>query len=162
MHQQFKQVLIRDWQPADRAAAFAVIKTVLNEYGLTCEPNGSDRDASAVETYYLARGGAFWVVEQQGQVVGTAGYHPIERGVNAVEIRKMYLLPAVRGQGLGRYLLQTLEHQIAQQGFQQIWLETATVLKQAVLLYEKSGYLAASGVATLRCDRVYIKHLPVS
>lgn len=162
MHQQFKQFLIRDWQPADRSAAFAVIQTVLSEYGLTCEPEGSDRDAHAVETYYLARGGAFWVVEQQGQVVGTAGYHPIDRGINAVEIRKMYLLPAVRGQGLGRYLLQALERQIAQQGFQRIWLETATVLQQAVLLYEKSGYLAADGVTTPRCDRVYVKHLTVS
>ncbi|HEY9736987.1 MAG TPA: GNAT family N-acetyltransferase [Trichocoleus sp.] len=161
MQQIFKTFLIRDWQPADREQAFAVIRTVLPEYGLTCEPDGSDQDAYAVETFYLQSGGEFWVVEQEGSIVGTAGYYPIERGEKAVEIRKMYLLPVVRGQGLGRHLLQALEQAIWQRGFEQIWIETASVLKEAVKLYEQSGYQPASGVETARCDRVYRKDLPL-
>jgi putative acetyltransferase len=58
---------------------------------------------------YLAVGGEFWVIEYQNKLVGTGGYYPIKRGENAVEIRKMYLLPSVRGLGLGKYLLQQLE-----------------------------------------------------
>lgn len=72
----------------------------------------------------------------------------------------MYLLPQARGQGLGRHLLSLLESAIQQRGFTDIWLETASVLKEAVGLYEASGYEAASGVETARCDRVYRKHLP--
>jgi putative acetyltransferase len=89
--------------------------------------------------------------------VGTGGYYPISRGEKAVEIRKMYLLPTVRGLGLGKFLLQHLEQAIAARGFQQIWIETASVLVEAVKLYESSGYQPATGVETARCDHVYVK-----
>ncbi|MBF2072318.1 MAG: GNAT family N-acetyltransferase [Synechococcales cyanobacterium C42_A2020_086] len=155
----YHNFLIRDWQPADRPMAAALIQSVLEEYRLSCEPEGADWDVMQVESAYWATGGEFWVVEQQGRLVGTGGYYPIARGQKAVEIRKMYLLPEVRGQGLGRFLLQTLEQQIAKRGFQQIWIETASVLKEAIKLYESSGYVPSTGVETARCDRVYVKHI---
>ncbi len=158
MEQTFKNFLIRDWQTKDRSHAAEVIRSVLAEYGLGWEPDGADIDVVEVEKHY--RQGAFWVVEHQGTVVGTAAYYPVPRGEQAVEIRKMYLRPQVRGLGLGRFLLQSLETHITEQGFQQIWVETASVLKEAVQLYEASGYEAATGVETLRCDRIYTKFLP--
>jgi putative acetyltransferase len=144
--------------------AAALIEQVLAEYGLGWEPDGADRDVLEVETHYLQVGGAFWVVERQtqtaeDQIVGTAAYYSTPRAPLAVEIRKMYLLPEVRGRGLGGFLLQALEKTIAQQGYREIWVETAAVLKEAVLLYERSGYLPATGVETARCDRVYRKLL---
>lgn len=157
MDTSFKSFLIRDWQPADRDEAAAVIGQVLTEYGLGWEPSGADIDVVQVETHY--QDGEFWVVEQNGTVVGTAAYYPIERGEQAVEIRKMYLLPAARGQGLGRFLLVQLERAIAARGFKEIWLETATVLKEAVRMYEKLGYLPETGVETSRCDKVYKKRI---
>jgi len=99
------------------------------------------------------------IIKHQNQIVGTAAYYPIHRGEKAVEIRKMYLLPSARGLGLGKYLLQQLEKAIASRGFQQIWIETASVLAEAVKLYESNGYQPATGVETARCDRVYVKNL---
>ena len=157
MHLPFKSFLIRDWQPADREAAAKLIGQVLTDYGLGWEPQGADSDVMQVEGHYQE--GEFWVVEQRGQIVGTAAYYPIERGEQAVEIRKMYLLPVARGQGLGRFLLGQLETAIAARGFKEIWLETATVLKEAVSLYESSGYLPETGVETTRCDKVYKKRI---
>ncbi len=151
---------IRPWEVADRQAVAEVIGTVLAEYGLGWEPEGADRDVLEIEKYYLETGGEFWtLLNGAGQVVGSAGYHPIARGEAAVEIRKMYLLKAHRGQGLGRYVLGQLEETIRSRGFQEIWIETAAALVEAVHLYENSGYLASSGVETLRCDRVYVKRL---
>jgi putative acetyltransferase len=155
----YRDFLIRNWQPADRQAAADLIASVLAEYNLCSEPEGADQDVWYVEDAYWAVGGEFWVVERENQLVGTAGYYPVVRGQNAVEIRKMYLIPAARGQGLGRYLLQTLEERIAQKGFDQIWVETASVLKEAVQLYERNGYHLTTGVETARCDRVYLKML---
>lgn len=154
-----KDFLIRAWTPSDREEAAAVIRNALAEYGLPWEPTGADRDVLEVETFYTAVGGEFWVIEQQGQLVGTGAYYPIQRGEKAVEIRKMYLSASVRGRGLGKYLLQQLENRIAQQGYQEIWIETASVLKEAVQLYERYGYQPATGVETKRCDRIYRKHL---
>lgn len=160
----YHDFLIRDWQPSDREVAAQLIAQVLSEYGLASgklaqEPGGADWDVLHVEEAYWATGGEFWVVEQEGTIVGTAGYYPIRRGINAVEIRKMYLLPQVRGKGLGRYLLHALEQAIATKNFAQIWIETASVLQEAVKLYESNGYQPSTGIETARCDRVYTKQL---
>lgn len=138
---QYRDFWIRDWQPIDREIAANLIFSVLTEYGLEGEPVGADTDVLRVEEAYWRSGGEFWVVERDGQIVGTAGYYPIDRAPKAVEIRKMYLLPAIRGQGLGRFLLKKLEEAIAAKGFEQIWIETASVLKEAVKLYESSSTL---------------------
>jgi putative acetyltransferase len=154
----YLNLTIRPWQPSDRQHIATVISTVLAEYGLGWEAEGADRDVLEIEQYYLATGGAFWTIcDQQGKVVGSAGYHPIARGNKAVEIRKMYILPAYRGQGLGKFVLQELEKAIAHQGWQEIWVETASVLAEAVKLYENNGYVLSTGVETARCDRVYFK-----
>lgn len=156
----FGNFQIRDWQPGDRAAAAAIIRTVLTEYGLPWEPTGADRDVLAVEECYQAAGGEFWVVVQGDRLVGTGAYYPIQRGDRAIEIRKMYLLPTARGQGLGRWLLRQLEQAAADRGFQTAWLETVTVLREAVQLYETSGYHPThDDVETQRCDRAYFKPL---
>lgn len=159
MEATYKNFWVRSWQPSDRSSAASVIQTVLAEYGLGWEPEGADQDVLQVESSYLAVGGEFWVIEQQQKIVGTAAYYPIYRGKNAVEIRKMYLLPEARGQGLGQFLLTRLEAAIAMRGFEQAWIETASVLREAVHLYERNGYIPATGVETLRCDRVYCKQL---
>lgn len=161
MRKQYRNYLIREWQPEDRTGTAILISSILAEYRLAWEPDGADRDVLEVETYYLDRGGEFWVVEDRGQIVGTSAYYPSVRGKRAVEIRKMYLSPIARGQGLGRYLLGELERVIATTGYREIWIETASVLQAAVQLYEKSDYQPATGVETPRCDRVYFKELGV-
>lgn len=157
MDMQYQGFWIRDWRVEDRDTAYTVIQTALAEYGLRPEPEGTDRDARYVEQYYWQTGGEFWVVEREGILVGTGGYYPLQREVGMAEIRKMYLAKSARGQGLGKVLLRQLESAIATQGYTQIWIETASVLKEAVALYESFGYQPATGVETLRCDRVYRK-----
>jgi putative acetyltransferase len=159
MQDKFCDLIIRSWQPPDRQEAAEIIHTVLTEYGLGWEPQGADRDVLEVESAYWHIGGEFWVVETPDKLVGTAAYYPVLRGEKTVEIRKMYLLPQVRGQGLGRWLLQRLEEAIIQRGYGEIWVETASVLKEAVCLYENSGYLPATGIGTPRCDLIYCKVL---
>jgi len=152
-----RDFLIRSWEKSDRHLAAEIIGSVLAEYGLRWEPLAADEDVLKIEEFYQNKGGEFWVVERQSKLVATAAYYPIKRGNNAVEIRKMYLLPEVRRQGLGTFLLKELEKRIAERGFNEIWIETATVLKEAVILYEKNGYQPASKVETKRCDLVYVK-----
>lgn len=159
MQQRYRDFCIRDWQPCDRKAVCDLIAGVLAEYGLACEPQGADQDVWQVETYYQQTNGQFWVVEQHDQIVGTAAYYPVKGDCSTAEIRKMYLLPTVRGQGLGRFLLQTLEQEIVANRFQMIRIETASVLKAAVQLYETSGYSPDTQVETQQCDLAYYKTL---
>lgn len=144
----------------DRPAIEALVFGVLAEYGLRPDPGGTDADLQDLHESYHAAGGAFDVLtDGQGQVVGTVGLHRVS--ATTCELRKMYLARAVRGQGWGRRLL---EHALAQAkalGFTRVELETASVLREAVALYERFGFrrfepehLAA------RCDAAYFVELP--
>jgi putative acetyltransferase len=159
MDQFWQGFRIRDWQGGDRHAAAAVVQQVLEEYGVGWEPERADREMFEIEIHYWQRQGEFWVVEWAGNIIATAGYHPIERGHHAVEIRKVYILEAFRGKGLGRYLMSQLEQAIATKGYQEIWVETITRFAAAKHIYETSGYQPAEGIETERCDLVYCKPL---
>ena len=156
---QYQDFVVRAWQPGDRQFVSDLVCTVLAEYGMGFEPDQADRDAVWVEEAYWQTGGEFWVAEYENSVIGSGGYHPSHRAPKAAELRKMFILPAYRGQGLGRFMLRQLEQSAVSKGFTEMWLETATVLKEATQLYESSGYQRSTGVETQRCDRVYYKLL---
>lgn len=71
----------------------------------------------------------------------------------------MYLDVSVRGKGLGAFLLAALEQRAFQLGFTTVFVETASVLKEACTLYEAFGYVPATGLETERCDMVLQKSL---
>jgi putative acetyltransferase len=150
---------IRDAVRADAPAIKHVVFTVLQEYGLAPDPGGTDADLTDVEAAYWDKGGMFVVVEAAGGgVVGTAGLMP--EGPEEVELRKMYLLPEVRGRGLGRELLRRCIAFAQENGYRQIRLETNRVLVEAVRLYERAGFrpVASRGLSP-RCDRAYVLSL---
>ncbi|WP_017711949.1 precorrin-3B C(17)-methyltransferase [Prochlorothrix hollandica] len=173
MYCPYSDILIRDWRPSDRPQAAHLVAQVLGEYGLSWDPEGVDRDIVQVETAYWDRGGELWVLEQGGTLVGTGGYYPVSHPQTgpgepapgepktAVELRKFFLLPQVRGQGLGWRLLHHLEAAIAARGFRQIWVETVTVLTEATRLYSRNGYDRRQDLnpAISRCDLVFHKTL---
>lgn len=155
-----EDLVVRPWQRRDRHAAAQVIADCLAEHGLQWEPGGADIDAIDVESHYSE--GEFWVVEdvRSAQVLATAAFRPDPaRGSQVVEIRKMYLHPSVRRRGLGSFLLSALERRALQRGYVFAVVETASVLTDAVALYEAKGYTPISDVATVRCDKALQKDL---
>ena len=105
----------RHWTAEDREDAARVVQVCQEEYGLEFNPAGDDEDAVEIERFFHSPGkGEFLVIEEAatGDLVGTGGFYerkPLEYECsevrNAVEIRKIYLLPRCRGKGLGRALL---------------------------------------------------------
>lgn len=57
-----------------------------------------------------------------------------------VEVKRMYVLPACRGLGLGKQLLEALEAEVARSGGTLVRLETGTAQAEALELYERAGY----------------------
>ncbi|WP_109125524.1 GNAT family N-acetyltransferase [Dyella sp. C11] len=57
-----------------------------------------------------------------------------------VEVKRMYVLPACRGLGLGKQLLEALETEIVRAGGALVRLETGTAQTEALELYERAGY----------------------
>jgi putative acetyltransferase len=56
------------------------------------------------------------------------------------EIKRMYVRPAARGQGLARKLIAALEEQATQRGCRTFMLETGPTQPEALALYERMGY----------------------
>lgn len=56
------------------------------------------------------------------------------------EIKRMFVRPAARGQGLGRAMLGFLEAEAARHGCQRLMLETGVRQPEALRLYEGAGY----------------------
>lgn len=138
----------------DGPAVQALVFDILREYGLQPDPYGVDADLLAIDAHYFASGGWFAVLcEPSGGLVGTVGLKPVEPGV--VELRKMYLAKAHRGRGLGRALLERALAEARRLGFRRIVLETATVLREAIDLYRRNGFVDQSArPCVCRCDRV--------
>ena len=91
-------------------------------------------------------------------IVGTYGISALDEDI--AEIRKMYLLKEHRGKGLGSFILRHLTSLAKANGFNTLELETASVLKEAVQLYNKKGFtLINRNNMTERCNRVFTKDI---
>lgn len=58
------------------------------------------------------------------------------------EIKRMWVRPEARGQGLSRLMLRFLEDQARQQGFARVRLDTNKALVMAQDMYRRAGYRA--------------------
>jgi putative acetyltransferase len=56
------------------------------------------------------------------------------------ELAKMYLVPEVRGKGLGKRLINECLQFAKDQGFEKVYLETMPELRSALIVYEKTGF----------------------
>jgi 8-oxo-dGTP diphosphatase len=93
---------------------------------------------------YRAPGGTFLlVVSDDGDVLGCAGLRTIEtEAYGAVaEIKRMWVSPALRGQGAGRALVERLHDEARQRGLAQVVLDSKRELLDARRLYVAAGYV---------------------
>lgn len=139
----------------DGPAIEALVFGTLREFNLNPDPAETDADLGDIEAAYHQRGGCFDVlVSEAGQIVGTIGLYPVSKTI--CELRKMYLDKAVRGQGQGRRLLEHALARAKELGFTRVVLETADVLRAAVVLYERYGFKQyTADHKSCRCDRTY-------
>jgi putative acetyltransferase len=130
------------------------------EYGLEPpDPSAADADLEDIESQYDRAGGAFLVlVDDSDRILGSAGLYPLEAG--ECELRKMYIEPSYRGQGWGRRLLDEMIREARARGFRRVHLETASVLKAAIALYSRFGFVPVQRQhLARRCDQAWALEL---
>jgi len=112
---------------------------------------------------YAPPQGIFVVLYDGEQLAGCGGFRWYDRRTSTAEIKKIYLLPAMRGRGAGRILLQWLETQATGWGAERIILETGVRNTAALDLFVRSGYRPTSGYVPGRdpvINRAFVKALP--
>jgi GNAT superfamily N-acetyltransferase len=89
-----------------------------------------------------AKRNAFWVVEDDKEIVGTFGIE--SRSKDNTELRRMYLDQGHRSRGIAQRMLQCAESRAREFGFSKMILSTAEVQKAAITFYGKNGYQLVS------------------
>ncbi len=133
---------IRNIQPADNPFLSKIVKNTLAEFGAN-HPGTVYYDATTDTLFELFQkeGAAYFVAEINGEIVGGGGIYPTDGlPVDTCELVKMYLLPQVRGTGLGRTLIEKSIAFAKEAGYKQVYLETMPELKQALNVYAKFGF----------------------
>ena len=70
--------------------------------------------------------------------IGCAGLQTIDGGVG--ELKRMWIAPSMRGQGIGRQLLADIEQRARDLRHHTLRLDTNANLPEAIALYERAGY----------------------
>lgn len=124
--------------------AAALVEEVQLEYVVRY---GSRDETPLADGYFEAPRGAFFVGYLDGVPVATGAWR-LRSDVTALgssataEIKRMYVAPSGRGQGLARRMLAHLEDTARESGAEVMILETGTEQPEALALYASSGYEA--------------------
>jgi putative acetyltransferase len=82
--------------------------------------------------------GVFLVVRSAGRPVGCGAVRRVDTQTG--EIKRMYVAPEFRGQGVARHLLTALEAESTALGMSRLVLETGARQPEALALYERAGF----------------------
>jgi putative acetyltransferase len=112
-----------------------------------------------VAIFLVARG-------DDGRVLGCGGLRSL--GQPVAEIKRMYVRPEARGEGVGVAILMELESQAVKLGFKVLRLETGPLQPEAIGLYARSGYreipcfATYTGATASRCFERRLGERPVA
>ncbi len=139
--------MIRAAIPADASAIQRLINGIFGEYGLALTVDDKGRNAGFTNVdehleqpaeYFHARGGQFWVVEDAGRIVATVGALP--QDTRAIELKALYVHPAIRRQGWGRRLTELVMDYARAAGKKRAILWSDTRFTDAHRLYRGMGF----------------------
>ena len=137
-----KNIYIRQITKEDNAAMAAIIRKILIEFGAN-KPGTVFFDPTTDDLFQLFSipDAAYFIAEDNGRIVGGSGVFPTP-GLPAgyCELVKLYLIPEMRGQGLGLLLMEKCFQKAIDFGFTHMYLETMPELRTAIGLYEKAGF----------------------
>ena len=126
-------------EAADSLVAVRLVDAMVTEMEqLYSLPTGTGLGTGAAPAAAAPPGGAFLVIYANGKPVAGGGVKRDEDGV--AEIKRMYVAPPARRQGLGRRLLEELEAKARELGYARIRLDTGARQPYAQSMYERAGY----------------------
>jgi putative acetyltransferase len=136
------EVIIRRIQPSDNSYLATIVRNTLAEFD-AAKPGTVffDPTTDALFELFQTPKSAYFVAEFEGKIFGGGGIFPTDGLPDGTcELVKMYLLPEVRGIGLGRTLIERCLEQAKAEGFRHVYLETLDELHLALKIYARFGF----------------------
>jgi len=137
-----KNWIIRKIKQEDNQAIAQLIRSVFDEMEIPKVGTAyEDPYLDLMFEEYSKPKSVYFVVENEGEIVGCAGIAPLENKDPAIcELQKMYFMPKTRGLGIGSELMGKCLEQARNFGFEKCYIETMPFMHAAQKLYKKSGF----------------------
>jgi len=136
-------VTVESWTSADATRLIAELTAELDQ-----RYAGIDTDDEDTELGALSDATWFVVAMRAGEAVGCGAYVPWDERHG--EIKRVYVRPEGRGQGVARAIMQAIEQRAVEVGVSALFLETGTMQPEAISLYRSLGYVQVPCGARLR------------
>lgn len=134
--------IIRKIEKRDNPAVAQLIRAVFDE--LNIPKVGTAYEDSYLDFMfeeYNKPKSVYFVVENNGRIVGSAGIAPLENEAETIcELQKMYFLPETRGLGIGSQMMEIGLQSARDFGYEKCYLETMPFMHDAQKLYKKVGF----------------------
>ena len=125
--------------PAQIAQARELFLEYAQSLGFSLCFQNFDQELAGLPGDYAPPEGHLLLVECEGQLAGCVAINKLDSRV--CEMKRLYLRPQFRGQGLGRALTTRIIAEARQIGYQRMRLDTVEpVMKDAVAMYRKLGF----------------------
>ena len=134
--------LIREIKEEDNQAVASLIRSVFDEMEIPKVGTAyEDPYLDLMFEEYNKPQSVYFVVENDGEIVGCAGIAPLENGDPEIcELQKMYFLPKTRGLGIGTQMMEKCLEKARAFDFKKCYIETMPFMHAAQKLYKKSGF----------------------
>jgi putative acetyltransferase len=127
--------------PASSAEApevIALLARIWEEYDFIWAPEIEFPDLFSFDAHYAPPAGAFWVVREDGRVVGSIGVERVD--ATTAEIHRLYLDVHLRGRGIGRALVETALAWCRENAVGRLVLWSDTRFEASHRLYQRMGF----------------------
>ena len=158
-------MILRLVRPGDNQQLSKIIRSVMTDFGAV-GAGFSIQDAEVDDMFgaYQIPRGNYFVVAKDDAVFGGAGIAPLLGGDPEVcELKKMYFVPEIRGQGWGQKLIDVCLESARRHGFKLCYLETLKSMTAAQYLYLKNDFEPISRplgkTGHFGCDAWFVKSL---
>ena len=124
------------------AADWALARSLIEEYseGLGVDLSFQDfaGELAALEHEYAPPGGALLIARLDGRAAGCVALRGLGPGVG--ELKRLYVVRAARGAGVGRALVERMLARARALGYARLRLDTLGSMREAQALYRSLGF----------------------
>lgn len=102
-----------------------------------------DQEMAALPGAYTPPGGRLFFAEYDGKAAGCVGVRPLPGSDGVCEMKRLYVEPNFRGQGIGRRLALAAIKAAKEIGYRKLLIDTLPNMRMAVKLYRELGFTEA-------------------
>ena len=117
-------------------------KALLREYEVEIEVDlcfqGFEEELETLDRVYGAPGGRFFLLRQGDRTAGCVALRDLGGGI--CEMKRLFLRPGFRGNGLGRECAERIVQTAREMGYRAMRLDTLPAMQAAIALYRSMGF----------------------